>query len=453
MKKTEKQVIFLIDDKLQFNICTCIKTNKQYAVNLKLVEPRKETGFITMIKDNYGFIELSRQNSNTISSQKNMTTIPRDMFFHFSSVQSHQNDLEVGDEVEFKINRKNKQKMCAENVFKLTSGTIKPASNCLIQAQIYKGKIIQPLRSHSNNANSNFNSNTNSQDQIDDAYYGKILLINEKKDNAADLNGNGKKIFYQFGMFSLNDKRNFFQNGDMITFQLIDYGNKKFAHNINYTQTSQEQQQMQQQQQQSRTRGGTTSLSSSGNSEFKRGKVDSVKGHCGHIEYAIGNNGEMKKLFFHISDVQSDGADSPLKFGDEVEFMVSHNPRNNKYSATKIKRTSIKDTNKENASTLNDTDNKRPERLITKLKLANIDKSGKQLVLIRQPNNPDLGKTKSFCRQLSMRLPGSLTPLVETTLASYNASNDLTSNTDNGNGNQARPNSMSIMDMLMGIQN
>jgi len=352
-------------------------------------------------------------------------------------------------------------------------------STCSIQTQVLKGKILQPLRSHSNNANSNFNANnTNSQEQVDDAYYGKILLIN---DNKKEGENQPKKVIYQFGMFSLSDKRNYFQNGDLVTFQLIESGNKKFAYNINYTQSPQEQQQMQQQQQQTRTRGNTTSLSSNNyNGDFKRGKVDSVKGHCGHIEYVIGNNGEMKKLFFHISDVQSDGNEmtsAALKSGDEVEFMVSHNPRNNKYSATKIKRISSKDpsssSNKENGSTTinNDIDNKRPERLITKLKLANIDKSGKQLVLTRQPNNPDMGKTKSFNRQLNMRLPGSLTPLVDqqttttsttTSSSSTTGSNqisidDIKSNTDNTNTNtndsQARLNSMSIMELLMGAHN
>jgi hypothetical protein len=50
------------------------------------------------------------------------------MYFFFinSSLQFSINDLDVGDEVEFTINRKNKQKLCAENVCKLQNGTIKP---------------------------------------------------------------------------------------------------------------------------------------------------------------------------------------------------------------------------------------------------------------------------------------------------------------------------------------
>lgn len=47
---------------------------------------------------------------------------------------------------------------------------------------------------------------------------------------------------------------------------------------------------------------------------------------------------------------------------------------------------------------------KRPEHLITKLKIGNIDDaSGRQLSLIRQPTKPD---GKSFCRELYQRKPG-----------------------------------------------
>jgi cold shock CspA family protein len=114
---------YYVGDKVQFNVCTCVKTKKQYAVNIKLVEARKDSGYITMIKDNYGFIEL-----NVLSNlnENKRLVMPRDMFFHFSSLQFSSNDLDVGDEVEFIINRKNKNKLCAENVTKLSSGTVKP---------------------------------------------------------------------------------------------------------------------------------------------------------------------------------------------------------------------------------------------------------------------------------------------------------------------------------------
>lgn len=179
----------------------------------------------------------------------------------------------------------------------------------------------------------------------------------------------------------------------------------------------------------------------------------------GYIEYSAGN--DSKKLFFHVSDlIDATGNDAQnLKIGDDVEFVVSHGSRNGKQSATKIKRvqssaanlqssTSMpgeKGTNNNSSSynnfksltqsgkgdaggslaaTANGTaggsdaslnnnessnveDNKRPERLNLKLKFANIDgESGKQLVLIRQPVNPD-AKSKSFSKLLKERLPGS----------------------------------------------
>ena len=131
-----------------------------------------------------------------------------------------------------------------------------------------------------------------------------------------------------------------------------------------------------------------------------------------------------------MSDVDTTNSDQ-LKVGDEVEFAISHNSRSGKFSAIKIRKllagssTSASLTT-QNSSTAFSTSNsqakssssqlvteleKRPERLITKLKTANIDdKSGKQLILIRQPNNP-VSKVGSFGRQLRERLPGSLIPI------------------------------------------
>ena len=298
-----------------------------------------------------------------------------------------------------------------------------PSSN------VYKGKIIQPLRSHTNNPNSNLNSANNSQEQTDDSYYGKVQLTNNDKSTSSNNDTTSPKQTFQFGMFSLNDKRVYLQNGDLVTLQLIELpdGSKK-AYNIQLVSSSNQQDRPQ--------------VSRSRN-EYKKGRVDSVKGHSGYIEYSVGSSGDMKKLFFHISDVidsaslsSSNSQNSStneyhvsLKPGDEVEFIISHNPRNGKYSATRIRKlssgqkTNGQQSNAQNGSSTpansasatnqasDNPDMKRPERLLTKLKVANIDKSGKQLVLTRQPNNPDINsKVKSFSKQLRERLPGSLVP-------------------------------------------
>lgn len=356
--------------------------------------------------------------------------------------------------------------------------------------------MIQSLRSQNPNANqqnSSLNySNNPSQEQTDDVYYGKIQLINEN--NSANKN----EPTYQFGLFSLNDKRLYLQQGDLISFQLIDLtdiNNKKFAYNI----------QLIQQQSSANSQSDMTSVSSSSrlragaSGEYKKGKIDSIKGHSGHIEYSVGNGGDYKKVYFHISDVildsnnnnntqnqngeqqvstsngstSSSNNSSSLKPGDDVEFLVSHNPRNGKYTATRIRRTSTSissnlsqaktsnsssnqlssmNTNSNNGSSTNlissdnaTTTEKRPERLITKLKTANIDNiSGKMLILIRQPNNPD-SKIKSFSRQLKERLPGSLTPLADQT--------GVVANNNNNNSTNQQQSSSSIVDPLVDSTN
>lgn len=119
-----------------------------------------------------------------------------------------------------------------------------------------------------------------------------------------------------------------------------------------------------------------------------------------------------------------------LKVGDEVEFQLSHNSRSGKFSAIKLKKLSTKASSSSSSSSSsnktannnnngtgngtqaqanpNDPENKRPDRLVTKLKVANIDNvSGKQLVLVRQPSNPD-GKQVSFSRTLKKRQPGQM---------------------------------------------
>lgn len=99
--------------------------------------------------------------------------------------------------------------------------------------------------------------------------------------------------------------------------------------------------------------------------------------------------------------------------------MVSHGSRNGKQAAIKIKKlqsttpastsasTSNTDASATSATDATDSGVKRPERLNLKIKIANIDdESGKQLILIRQPVNPD-AKSKSFNKALKERAPGS----------------------------------------------
>ncbi|CAF5169767.1 unnamed protein product, partial [Rotaria magnacalcarata] len=53
--------------------------------------------------------------------------------------------------------------------------------------------------------------------------------------------------------------------------------------------------------------------------ETRKGKVDTVKGQFGFIDFACEEN---KKIFFHNSEIES-GID--LRAGDEVEFYAQYN--------------------------------------------------------------------------------------------------------------------------------
>lgn len=246
-----------VGDKVQFNLSTDIKTKRQLAVNIKLMETAKEQGFITMLKENYGFIELlSKNQRNATNKGASAGTVPRDIFFHFSSVQSSMNDLDVGDEVEFKINRKTRgdQKICAESLVKLKSGSIKPMN---VSSAVYKGRIVQQLRSHSLTSNANIMNFSQDQHQlqaaVDDVYYGKVQVSSSKKSE--------NDTIYEFGLTSLQDKKKCFQIGELVTFQLASFQDGvKRAYNL----------QGQQSQSQDRASRGN---------DLKRGKIESIKGH------------------------------------------------------------------------------------------------------------------------------------------------------------------------------
>lgn len=167
--------MFYNGDKVQFNVLTCIRTNTQYAVNVRLVEARKEVGYITMLKDNYGFIELDILFDSPQPPTSNK--MPKDIFFHYSSVvQGPASSLEIGDLVEFSINRKAKQKLSAENVVKLVGRAAKKFKKSASGGgKPLRGKVVQTLRSHTTNANG--------QEQTDETYYGKIQVLSSTTTN------------------------------------------------------------------------------------------------------------------------------------------------------------------------------------------------------------------------------------------------------------------------------
>ena len=83
------------------------------------------------MKDGFGFIE-------TISHDK-------EIFFHFSNVESKPERLEVGLEVEYTVfNRDKGGKISAENVRILRKGNIPPIPG---KDETLNGKVVRPLRS------------------------------------------------------------------------------------------------------------------------------------------------------------------------------------------------------------------------------------------------------------------------------------------------------------------
>ncbi|CAF3970262.1 unnamed protein product, partial [Rotaria magnacalcarata] len=121
--------------------------------------------------------------------------------------------------------------------------------------------------------------------------------------------------------------------------------------------------------------------------ETRKGKVDTVKGQFGFIDFACEEN---KKIFFHNSEIES-GID--LRAGDEVEFYAQYNLKSGKPCASRLRRVN---------------NLQRPDRLITKLKSINFDENTRQkLVIIRQPRNAD-EKSKGFTSVRSERAPGVL---------------------------------------------
>jgi predicted RNA-binding protein with RPS1 domain len=191
---------------------------------------------------------------------------------------------------------------------------------------------------------------------------------------------------------------------------------------------------------------------------------------------------ETKKAFFHISDLvdaaPSADLSSLLKAGDEVEFQLSHNSRNGKISACKIKKTASAPSSSSSSqqplhpvgsnaslSSISGAEaEKRPERLNIKLKVANIDeKSGNELVLIRQPSNPDTNnKAKSFTRTLVERTPGNLNTLKMNSssnqlnpggLSAAVSSSSATATTSEAASPTPNSASLSILDLLMAASN
>lgn len=262
-------------DVVRFDINQTKSTKETNAVNIRIIEsqhPRTKVddeekeevqqGYIAALKDGFGFIE-------TISHDK-------EIFFHFSNVESKPERLEVGLEVEYTVfNRDKGGKVSAENVRLLRKGTIPPMPG---KDEVLHGKVVRPLRSVN-------------PDQSD--YCGVIQVKNEDGTVVTE---------YRFGIASLINKKELLQVGDAVQFHADNKDD--FAVNIHATR------------------------------EKLKSIVEAMKGQYGFLSYEVD---EGKKLFFHTSEVENGES---LAEGDEVEFVVVTNKRTGKHSACCVRKLS-----------------------------------------------------------------------------------------------------------------
>ena len=112
------------------------------------------------------------------------------------------NDLNIGDLVEFVVNKKNRLNLTAENVSKLSlkkANQTKIYSN--LSSTVYKGRITQLLKIQQNNqSKQNFDEQT--QQQIDDQYFGKIQQISTSNERKNSVGSSNDSTIYKFGLFS-----------------------------------------------------------------------------------------------------------------------------------------------------------------------------------------------------------------------------------------------------------
>ncbi|XP_033741037.1 cold shock domain-containing protein E1-like isoform X1 [Pecten maximus] len=255
-------------DKVEFNLAEIKRNNSRGAVNVRVLfrnVASKCLGFVATLKENYGFIESADHE--------------KEIFFHFSSFDGDPTELDLADEVEYAVTRKN-AKVSAENIRRVPKGTI-PVEEILRDQGVLKGKIVRPMRI------------VNPEQE---EYCGLVQV--DPADEGA------KPVCYPYGITSLADKRDFLQTADAVKFQLAVGKN-----------------------------GATRAVNIAAVRKYIRARVDSVKGQFGFINYEAAEEG--KKLFFHMTEVH-DGVD--IQAGDEVEFVVVQNQRNKKYSACSVRK-------------------------------------------------------------------------------------------------------------------
>ncbi|CAF3081035.1 unnamed protein product [Rotaria socialis] len=301
-------------------------------VELTVVSGSKVATNVALVERNRtrGWIAIIREGKGFIEPNSTTNNI-EPIAFTTNSFTGDNTLIDLGDEVEFSL-RKNSGRLTAENILKVPAAINNFYS---VLPTVYRGRVVSPVRMITND---------------DCEILGRIQKL------TAD--GNPGECF-TYSITGAKNKRVILLPNDAVTFSV--------AVGLDYSQ-----------------RAANIVLEN----EIRKGKIDTVKGQFGFIDFACEEN---KKIFFHNSEV--DGG-VELRPGDEVEFYAQYNLKSGKPCASKLRR----------INTL-----QRPDRLITKLRSVNFDENKRQkLIIIRQPRNAD-EKSKGFTSIRVERAPGVLT--------------------------------------------
>jgi len=260
-------------------------------------------GFVASLKDTFGFIET--------------VTHDKEIFFHYSHFDGNPESLELGQEVQYTLaaGKISAGKISAENVRTSSKGT----SPAPVESEVFEGIIVRPLR------------NVNP----DQAQYAGLVKVGSDVD--------AEEPVYEFGITSLENKKEFLQRGDQVQFQL------------------------------EKTSDGSHRAAMIRVVRKKlRSSVDAIKGQFGFLNYEVEDG---KKLFFHLSEVKDNATLQP---GDAVEFVLITNQRTGKSSACNVAKVEMQ----------------RPDWLVSRLRTISVDEHGPRLSVLRQPKGPD--GTKGF---------------------------------------------------------
>ncbi|RDD46600.1 Cold shock domain-containing protein E1 [Trichoplax sp. H2] len=263
-------------DKVRFNILTTKKLKKIFATNIVVssTESKKTLrGFVATLKDNYGFLEDYNH--------------CREIYFHYSSVKTPLQYLNIGTEVEFSLEVRN-DKVCAENVIQLPTGTLVKE---VISPEVLNGTVERALL----------------VPEKQGIVFEGIIKLGDQSEKSVD-SGQTTTNNYSFLSSSMITSKVVLQDNEKVKFQLATNPQTGKVRAVNVEPVRQ----------------------------VMVGRIESMKGDYGFIEY---HEGEFKNFFFHMNDVSR--ADATFKVGDTVQFVIQQQ-RNGKTHAIQIRTISSK---------------------------------------------------------------------------------------------------------------